>query len=114
MVELGGAVIQETRVIPDPRPDGFVDYETIFAARALIGFSHTFNKNIKFSETLEAYENLQSPEDLRLINRAALTMQLSDNLALKLSNDLYYDNTPVDGFRELDQTTMLSVVASIL
>lgn len=114
LVEIGGAVIQETRVIPDPRPAEFVDYETIFAARALIGFSHTFNKNIKFSETLEAYENLRSPEDLRLINRAALTMQLSDNLALKLSNDLYYDNTPVDGFRELDQTTMLSIVASIL
>lgn len=114
MVELGAAVIQETRVIPDPRPDEFVDYENIFAARALIGFSHTFNENVNFSETVEAYENILSPADLRVINRAAITMQLSDNLALKVSNDLYYDNTPVDGFRKLDQTTMLSVVASIL
>ena len=114
MAELGAAVIQESRVVPDPRPEGFVDYETIFAARALIGFSQTFNKNIKFSETIEAYENVRSPADLRLINRASLTMQLSDNLALKVSNDLYYDNTPVEGFRKLDQTTMLSVVASIL
>ncbi|MFT5582622.1 MAG: putative salt-induced outer membrane protein YdiY [Cognaticolwellia sp.] len=114
MVELGAAVIQEQRVIPVDAAEDFVDYETIFAARALIGFSHTFNENVNFSETIEAYENVLSPEDLRLINRAALTMQLSDNLALKLSNDLYYDNTPVEGFRKLDQTTMLSVVASIL
>ncbi len=114
MVELGAAVIQESRVVPDPRPDDFVDYETIFAARTLIGFSHTFNEKVNFSETIEAYENILSPKDLRLINRAALTTQLSENLALKLSNDLYYDNTPVEGFRKLDQTTMLSVVASIL
>ena len=114
MVELGAAVIQESRVIPSPRPDDFEDYETIFAARALIGLSHTFNENVKFSETIEAYENILSPMDLRLINRAALTTQLSENLALKLSNDLYFDNTPVENFRQLDQTTMLSVVASIL
>lgn len=114
LVEVGAAVIQEQRVIPDQPAEDFVDYENIFAARALIGFSHTFNENVNFTETVEAYENVLSPADLRIINRAAVTMQLSDNLALKVSNDLYYDNTPVEGFRKLDQTTMLSIVASIL
>lgn len=111
LVEAGVGLQQERQLV-----DGVVSDElaNIFQARALIAFSHTFNDAVSFTESVEVYENLMDFQDFRAVNRAALTMQLSENLALKLSNDLYYDNTPVDGFRELDQTTMLSVVATIL
>ncbi|MED5372015.1 MAG: DUF481 domain-containing protein [Myxococcota bacterium] len=111
LVELGAGVQQEWQILEDPAAE---DFSNVFQARALIAFSHTFNDAVKFTESVEAYENVLDPADFRAVNRAALTMQLSENLALKLSNDLYWDNTPVDGFQKLDQTTMLSVVATIL
>lgn len=106
MVELGFDVAQEFWA------DG--NYANVFAARGLIGFKHTFNETVMFSETIEVYENVLTPVDVRVINKAALTVQMSENLGLKVSNDLYFDNQPVEGFRPLDQTTLVSVVATIL
>jgi len=106
--ELGIDVAQENYV------DG-VDPNSanIIAARAMLGFSHKFSENVAFSDTIEAYENVVDPNDLRILNEVALTSKLSDTFSLKLSHQLTWDNVPVDGFRKTDHTALATLVASI-
>lgn len=89
-----------------------VDY-TFPAARVMVGFSHNFNDNVSFSDEVEIYENLIDFADFRLNNTAVLSTKLSDKFSLKLSHRLAFDNVPVPDFRKLDQTTMVTFVASI-
>jgi len=86
----------------------------IFAARLLIGFQHQFNESVSFSETVEVYENVFDLADLRVLNEAAITSKLSDKFSVKLSNQLIFDNVPVEGFGKYDQVTLMTLVASIL
>lgn len=86
----------------------------IWAGRLMVGLTHQVNETVAFSDHVEVYEAPLNPQDLRVLNQAALNVGLSEKLALKLSHQLTYDNQPVEGFRPLDQTSMLTVVASIL
>jgi putative salt-induced outer membrane protein YdiY len=107
--ELGADVAQEnyvTGVVPN--------YEDILAARILLGLDVKFNEHTGFSETFETYENVLEFEDVRILNTATFTSTLTKVLALKLSHILAWDNVPVDGYAELDQTGMVTFVASIL
>ncbi|MEO0601920.1 MAG: DUF481 domain-containing protein [Myxococcota bacterium] len=90
------------------------DFQSIFAARAQGVFRQQFNDNVGFSDTIEVFENLLDPADLRLINTATLTSSLSSKLSLKLSHQLLFDNVPVEGFRKTDQTSMVTLVATLL
>lgn len=90
------------------------NYQDIFAGRVLIGFSHTFNEGVSFTDTFELYENVADLADLRLLNTATLSSALSSKLSLKLSHSLIFDNVPVEGFEKLDQTTMITLVATLL
>jgi hypothetical protein len=104
------------------------------AARVLVGFTHTFNEHVTFSDDLEMYEAAYSwaaskagtPafEDFRLYNTAVLSVKLSDKISTNISNRISFDNKPVEidedgdgvmdaAYRKLDQTTMLTFVASI-
>jgi putative salt-induced outer membrane protein YdiY len=89
-------------------------YQDIYALRQMIGFEHKFSDAVGFSNTLEAYENVLDFKDVRVLNTAALTSSLSEALSLRLSHQLTFDNVPVEGFRATDQTTMVTLVASIL
>ena len=93
-----------------------VDPETanIFAARLLIGLKHQFNESVSFSERVEVYENVLTPEDLRVLNEASISTKLSDKFSVKFSNQLIFDNVPVEGFGKYDQVTLVTLVASIL
>lgn len=84
----------------------------IFAARAMLGVAHAFNEGVSFEDKFEVYENVLDPNDLRLLNTASLTSKLSGKLSLKLSHALTYDNAPVEGFEPIDQTTLLTFVAT--
>ncbi|MCK6507420.1 DUF481 domain-containing protein [Myxococcota bacterium] len=88
-------------------------YENVLAGRVGVTFSHAFNENVSLSDTADAYVNVMQPEDVRLLNTAALNTKLSNVFTLKLSNQLTFDNVPVEGFQKLDQTTMVTFVASI-
>ena len=92
----------------DPNP------RQIIAARAMVGLTHAFNDNVGLEESLEVYENVLDTVDLRLLNNAAIVTKLSDMFSLRFSNAITFDNQPVDGFRKLDQTTTVTLVASIL
>ncbi len=90
------------------------NYQDVFAARIMGGFSHNFNENVGFSDTLEVFPNVVDLEDIRLLNQAAISAKLSDIFSLRFSHDLTFDNQPVEGFRPLDQTVRATIVASIL
>ncbi len=108
VAELGADYAQEFYTDPS------LPLGNIFAARVLVGLQHQFNENVAFSERAEVYENVIDPADLRLLNEAALTSKLSDKFSLKLSNQLIFDNVPVEGFAKYDQVTLVTLVASIL
>lgn len=90
------------------------NYQNIFAGRLLLALTHKFNDSVAFSDTFELYENVVDPNDLRILNTAALTSNVSTKLSLKVSHALIFDNVPVDGYLPLDQTTMLTFVATLL
>ncbi len=90
------------------------DYQDVFAARLLAGFSHNFSESVGFTNTLELYPNVVELEDFRLLNDAALSAKLSDKFSVRFSHELTFDNQPVPDFVKLDQTTRIAIVASIL
>ena len=49
-----------------------------------------------------------------MLNAAAFSAKLSDKFSIKLSHQLTFDNVPVEGFRTLDQTTLVTLVATVL
>ncbi len=108
-VEAGLDYAQETYV-PDVDPG----FRQILAGRLQVAFLHQFNENVSFDLQTELFENLFDLEDLRLHNRATLTTRVGPVLSVKLSHLLRFDNQPVTGFRPLDYTTMVTLVASIL
>lgn len=88
-------------------------YENVLAGRVGVTFSHAFNESVAFTDSAEVYVNVIDPEDVRVLNEAALNTKLSDVFSLKLSNQLTFDNVPVEGFEKVDQITMVTFVASI-
>lgn len=90
------------------------NYQNVIAARILLGASYKFNDKVSLAETFEAYENVIDFEDVRILNTAAVTSTLSGKLSLKVSHNLIFDNVPVEGLKPLDQTTMVTLVASLL
>ncbi|MEZ4235580.1 MAG: DUF481 domain-containing protein [Myxococcota bacterium] len=108
-VEIGADWAQEDYVTDvDP------NYANVIAARLLVGVSHKFSEQVAFSDTAEIYENVINVDDVRILNNATLTSALSGKLSLKLTHALIFDNVPVEGFRPLDQTTMVTLVATLL
>ncbi len=90
------------------------NYMSVLAARGMIGLSHKFSDSVGFEDTFELYENVITPEDVRILNSASLVSAISSKLSLKLSHNLIFDNVPVEGFRKLDQSMQVTLVASIL
>lgn len=109
--ELGADYAQENYVDgADP------DYLDVIAARAMVGVGVKFNENVSLSEELEVFENILQPDDVRVLNNFAFTTKLSDKFSIKPSHALVFDNVPapVPDIRKLDQTSMVTLVASIL
>jgi putative salt-induced outer membrane protein YdiY len=90
------------------------NYADVFAGRILLGLDHKFNENVGFGDVFEVYESLTDFEDVRILNTATFSSKLTTVFSLNLSHVLVWDNIPVEGFAELDQTVMATVVATIL
>jgi len=90
-------------------------FAQFIAGRAQIAFTHEFNENASISEQIEAYENFFTPDDLRLYNTIALSAKINATLSLKVSHDLSYYNRPPDpDLKKLDQTVLVTLVASLI
>ncbi|MEN0061446.1 MAG: DUF481 domain-containing protein [Myxococcota bacterium] len=88
--------------------------QNVFAGRVQGVFAQQFNESVGFSNKLEVFENLIDLSDLRLLNTATFTSSINSNLKLNLSHRLLFDNVPVEGFRKTDQTTMVTLVATLI
>lgn len=86
----------------------------ILAARALVGFNYKISESASFNDTIEVYENVQTPEDVRILNKATLSTKISSMFSLNLSHSLTFDNVPVTDFRKTDQTLTATIVASVI
>lgn len=90
------------------------DYKNVFAARLMVGLSHTFNEAVTFTDNLEVYPNVVELDDVRVLNTASLAAKLSDKLGFKTSYNLRFDNVPVEGFRKADHAVTASLVITVL
>lgn len=107
--ELGLDYAQENYV------DGVVPNSAdILAARVFLGTVWKPSDDVSVSNELEVYENVLTPEDLRLLDTFAVSAKLSDVFSVKTSYALVFDNVPVEGFLKTDQVVMLTLVASLL
>ncbi len=89
------------------------NHADIVAARLMFTVQHRFGAGTTVTETVEGLENVQTPSDVRVNNQLALTAALGRRLAVKVSNDLRFDNVPVTGFRPLDDTTTATLVITL-
>lgn len=109
IAELGGDVAREDFV------DGVdPNLAWVVAARGLVGLEHAFSDDVGFSERVEVYEAVPDFADVRLVNQAALTANLDEVFSVKVSHQLLFDNVPVEGFEKLDQTTLVTLVATLM
>ena len=86
----------------------------VLSGRVMVGVEHTIGEDLQFSDTLEVYDSVRDRLDVRVLNTAAVTLRLSELLSLKFNHQLSYDKVPVRGYRPLDQTVTISVVATLL
>jgi len=107
--EIGVDVAQENYVEGvDPGSD------LIVAGRIMLGLTHQITEETSFADNVETYVNVQDPKDTRILNTASLSTKFSDKVSFKISDNILFDNVPVEGFRKFDHTFMVTLVASIL
>jgi putative salt-induced outer membrane protein YdiY len=123
-LEIGLAYSQENFVASDDGTgtdtiinDGVLDAHYL-AARLFLGFEHKFNDAVVLGDSIEFFQNLSNLSadnvDSRLINSFFVTANVSDRFAIKISHRLAFDNVPAGTeYAKLDQTTMLTLVATI-
>lgn len=106
--------IAEEFLVDDPETGLTPDPVVVPAARAGVDFTHKFNDKVGLTNHAEAFFNVTDSADIRVINTFAFNATISDNLGLRLSHKLLFDNQPVEGFRPLDQTTTATLVFTLL
>jgi putative salt-induced outer membrane protein YdiY len=107
VVELGGEYAREDYV------DGVTpNAQDVVSLRALVGGWYTFNAAVKIEDRVEVFENVLQLDDVRVLNTISLTAGLTDRLAVRLSDALAYDHVPVEGYAPLDNTTLVTLVAT--
>jgi len=99
----GGVYTNETRV------DG--TSESFPAARAGMGYKHSFGGTSAFLQSAEYVPNLQDTEQYRVNTESIITAKMASHLGIKLAYLLRYDSKPAVGFGKSDRifTTGLQV-----
>ncbi len=86
----------------------------VHAARLYLGYDNQLNEAVQFLAGLEALVNVEDAEDTRLNGDAALRSSVADNLKLEVKFRLQFDNVPVPGAENLDTTTTVSVIYTLI
>lgn len=96
--------------------------QNVISPRLLIGGGYAFNPAVRIDDQVELLENLLQRDDIRVRETASLTAALTTKLSIRVSYTLAFDNVPVKGplpgtrddFEPIDQSTVVSFVASLL
>lgn len=75
-------------------------------------FRHSFSERSFFENVTGLDLNLETIDDWRARNVAALVAGLTEVFSLKLAYDVRYQNEPVPGFEKTDTVTSAAIVAS--
>ncbi len=86
---------------------------TILSVRGLGGVTHALSGTVTLAEKLEAFENVLTPADIRALNEVSLTTKTTNRFGFKLLHSVNFDHRPVDGFQRVDQTAVVTFIATI-
>ena len=86
---------------------------TILSVRGMGGVTHALSGTVTLAEKLEAFENVLTPTDIRVLNEVSLTTKITSRFSFKLLHSVSVDNLPVEGFQRVDQTAAVSFIATI-
>lgn len=71
--------------------------------RAAGTYTHKFNDNASFVQSVEFLPNFHRSEDLRINTESTVTAPLTRKIAVKISYALRYDGFPQEGFESTDR-----------
>lgn len=103
---------------PDPLldPDGVeLDGTAILhSARVFLGYDNHVTENVTFLTGLETLIDVEDLDNVRLNSVSELRSKIGGKLQLGVQFSLRFDNVPVQGTDELDTTTTLNLLYSLL
>ncbi len=82
------------------------------STRVFLGFNHAFNDAVTFGTGIEYLQSVVHTEQWRINYDALLAAKLWGGLALGAGFNLRYDHHPLEGIKQLDTQTVLSVIYS--
>jgi len=85
----------------------------VYASRAFVGVVHTLSDTTRFSQETEWLVNVENIDDVRISGETALTLKATDVMNVQLSYEVTYESVPVEGYRALDQSTQVTLVATL-
>lgn len=104
-------------------PDPLIDPDTglplsgtanVHSARAFLGYDNQLNDFAVLLLGVEALFNVEDGEDVRLAFDAAFRSTIAERLQLELKFSLKFDNQPVPGAEEVDTTTRVNIIFSLI
>lgn len=103
---------------PDPLldADGNVldGSQVLHSARVFLGYDNHVNENVTFLTGLETLIDVEDIENVRLNSVSELRSKIGGKLQLGVQFSLRFDNVPVEGTDDLDTTTTLNLLYSLL
>lgn len=103
---------------PDPLldPDGneLDGTQVLHSARVFFGYDNHVTENVTFLTGLETLLDVEDIDNVRLASVSELRSKLGGKLQLGVTFALRFDNVPVQGTEELDTTTTLNLLYSLL
>lgn len=104
---------------PDPLIDpvtGLVLAGTanVHSARVFLGYDNQLNDYAVLLLGLEALFNIEDGEDVRLAADAAFRSTIAERLQLEFKFSLKFDNQPVPGAEEVDTTTRVNIIYTLI
>lgn len=88
--------------------------QAVHSVRAFVGYDNHVNENVTFLTGLEALIDVQDIDNVRLNSVSELRSKISGRLQLGVQFSLRFDNVPVEGTDQLDTTTTLNLLYSLL
>jgi putative salt-induced outer membrane protein YdiY len=87
---------------------------SVHSARAFVGFKEKWNDDVALTAGLEFLQGLSNTNIQRLGGDFALTSKLAKRLALATAFSFRYDSQPLPGKQNIDTTTSLNLVVTLL
>ena len=103
---------------PDPLLDAdgnpLPGTQVLHSARVFLGYDNHVTENVTFLTGLETLMDVEDLDNVRLNSVSELRSKIGGKLQLGVQFSLRFDNVPVQGTDELDTTTTLNLLYSLL